>query len=248
MSMRYRYSQWDDTQQLDDLTADELLDALSDELIGDGDLLSALQRLYRWGDDGMLDNRIEGLQDLLERLRQQRRQELASHDLGGVLDEIKERLRDIIETERQGIEDRLAREAGAQPNAQDDDGDLPHTQGEQQPDGGQPGDQQPGERQAGAQQSPGQQQPSEVDPALRKLLEQVAGRKQQFLNELPDDPAGQLRELSEYEFMNPQAAAKFAELQSMLQQQALQQQFQGMEQAIQQMRPEDMEGMREMVR
>jgi uncharacterized protein with von Willebrand factor type A (vWA) domain len=107
---------------------------------------------------------------------------------------------------------------------------------------------QAGGQQQGGEPSGGEDAQPEVSPALRKLLEQVAARKQQFLDQLPEDPAGQLRELSEYEFMNPEAAAKFAELQRMLQQQALQQQFQGLKDSIQGMQPQDLEGVRDMVR
>ncbi len=217
--MRYRYSRWDDTQQLDDLTAEEILDSLSDELISDGDVWSALRRLYRWGDEGALDDRIPGLQELLEKLRQRRQQELQRHDLGSVLDDIRQRLEDVVQTERQGIEQRLERAR----------------QAEQAQQGGQP-------------QEAGAEQPPESNPALRKLLERVAAQKQQFLDDLPPDTAGKLRELSDYEFMNPDAAAKFAELQQMLQQQAMQNAFQGLQQAIKSTRPEDLAPIREMVR
>ncbi|MDP9381730.1 MAG: VWA domain-containing protein [Chloroflexota bacterium] len=245
---RFRYSRWDNTQQLEDLSAEDLLDALSDELIADGDLYGALRRMYRWGDEGRLDGQIPGLQQLLERLRQQRQAELAQHDLGGIFDEIRERLQDVVDTERQGIQDRLDRELGGQtpqqgspqePGESGQQGDPPQgrkpsQQGMQSPQGAQSGQQ-------GAQRPP-------IDPALRKLLEQVAAKKQQFLQDLPADPAGQLRELSEYEFMNPDAAAKFAELQEMLKQQVMQQQFQGLKDAISGMTPQDLEPVREMVR
>lgn len=238
-SHRYRYSRWDNTQQLDDLSAEELLDALSDELINDGDLYSALRRMYRWGDEGRLDGQIPGLQELLEKLRQQRQQELSQHDLGGILNEIREKLEDVIRTEREGIQQRLDRELGRdqgseQAPQQNSQGSRPDQQSET-----------PGEP-VGNQPAP--ESSPQVDPGLRRLLEQVAARKQQFLQDLPGDPAGQLRELSEYEFMNPDAAAKFAELQQMLQQQALQQQFQGLKDAMSNMSPEDLEPVREMVR
>ena len=35
---RYRYSQWDGTQQIFDIDASELMDALSDDLLQHGDL------------------------------------------------------------------------------------------------------------------------------------------------------------------------------------------------------------------
>ncbi|MDQ3328375.1 MAG: VWA domain-containing protein, partial [Chloroflexota bacterium] len=225
---RHRYSRWDDTQQLDDLSAEDLLDAISDDLIADGDLLSALRRMYRWGDEGKLDGQIPGLQQLLERLRQQRQQELDQHDLGGVLDEIREKLEDIVATEQQGIRNRLDQAMGkpGDPQAQ-----PPSEAVQNQP-----------------QVSQGAQDADAPSPALRKLLEQVATRKLEFLQDLPPDPAGQLRELSEYEFMNPEAAAKFAALQELLRQQAMQQQFQGLKDSIQGMTPQDLQPIKEMVR
>ena len=231
---RHRYSRWDDTQQLEDLSAEDLLDALADDLIADGDLVSALRRMYRWGDEGKLDGQVPGLQQLLERLRQQRKQELDQHDLGGIIDEIRERLQEVVDTEQQGIQNRLDQARSVtndtespQPSTDASD-QSPQSPGEQVPQGAQSGD-----------------APS---PALRKLLEQVAAKKQQFLQDLPIDPAGQLRELSEYEFMNPEAAAKFAELQEMLRQQAMQQQFQGLKDSLQGMTPQDLQPVKEMVR
>lgn len=240
--MRYRYSRWDNTQTLEDLTAEEILDSLSDELISDGDLWNALRRMYRWGDEGKLDDRLQGLQQLLEQLRQQRQQELSRHDLGSVVDDIRKRLEEIVQTEREGIQNRLDSQLGQQPQSQDPNA-QPRQQKQRPQQPGQDTNQQTGEsdQQAG-------QQSEQPDPALRKLLERMANQKQQFLNNLPDDSAGQLRELSNYEFMTPEAAAKFAELQQILQQQALQNQFQGLQQAMQNMRPEDLGPVREMVR
>ena len=40
--MSYRYSRWDGTQHLDPLDADEVLDALSEDLMSYGDLSAAL--------------------------------------------------------------------------------------------------------------------------------------------------------------------------------------------------------------
>ncbi len=231
---RHRYSRWDDTQQLEDLSAEDLLDALADDLIADGDLVTVLRRMYRWGDEGKLDGQIPGLQQLLERLRQQRKQDLDQHDLGGIIDEIRERLQQVVDTERQGIQNRLDQARGA---TNDTESQQPSTDATDQPP------QWPGE-----QVTQGAQSADAPSPALRKLLEQVAARKQQFLQDLPTDPAGQLRELSEYEFMNPDAAAKFAELQEMLRQQAMQQQFQGLKDSIQGMTPQDLQPVKEMVR
>ena len=45
----YRYARWDGTQRLPDLSADEVLDALSDDLMAEGDLAEALRRLFERG-------------------------------------------------------------------------------------------------------------------------------------------------------------------------------------------------------
>jgi uncharacterized protein with von Willebrand factor type A (vWA) domain len=80
------------------------------------------------------------------------------------------------------------------------------------------------------------------------MLEQMAQRKQHQLDMLPEDPAGQIKELSEnYEFMDQQAREKFQELLDMLKQQIMQQYFQGMQNAIQNMTPEDMQRMKDML-
>ena len=43
----FRYSRWDGTQRLDDLDAESILDALSDDYMRHGDLRRALERLMR---------------------------------------------------------------------------------------------------------------------------------------------------------------------------------------------------------
>lgn len=112
----YRYSQWDDTQQIEPFSADDLMDAMADKLMEDGNVQRALRDLYRRGDQGALDHRLAGLRDLMERLRQMRRQQLERHDLNGIMDDIKQRLDDVVRTEQAGIDRRLeqARSDGAE--------------------------------------------------------------------------------------------------------------------------------------
>ena len=115
---------------------------------------------------------------------------------------------------------------------------------------GQKGQQgQPGQSgQAGQQGQGAAQVPEGVDQnALRKMLEQMAQKKQDFLEALPKDPAGQIKELTDYDFMDAQAREEFQQLLQELQQQMMQQYFQGMQGAISQMTPEDLARMREMI-
>ena len=100
--MRFRYSRWDGSQQLPDLDADELLEAMADDLLFDGDPRSALQRMLRAGHADAAGAAPPGLKDLLERLRQRRQQQLDRYDLGSSLDDIQRKLDQILQTERRG--------------------------------------------------------------------------------------------------------------------------------------------------
>ena len=116
----FRYSRWDGTQKGFEVDADDLLSELTDDLLYHGELDAALRRLLQ---DGLLDkdgNRLAGLRELIERLRQRRREELAKHDLGGVYDDIAKALREVVETERAAVDDleRQAQESG-DPRRQD---------------------------------------------------------------------------------------------------------------------------------
>ncbi len=106
-SAEARYSRWDGTQRLEGLEADELLGAMSDELLAGGDLEEAMARLARWG----LPGRMEGMQDLLKRLQEAKRQRAQRHGLSGIFDELKEKLQDVKRLEREGLERRRAAEA-----------------------------------------------------------------------------------------------------------------------------------------
>ncbi|HZU78051.1 MAG TPA: VWA domain-containing protein, partial [Dehalococcoidia bacterium] len=68
----YRYSRWDGTQQLDDLDAKAILDALSDDYLRHGDLRRALDRMMQQGFTDRNGQRRMGLQDLMRRLREER--------------------------------------------------------------------------------------------------------------------------------------------------------------------------------
>jgi len=218
-SGRYRYSRWDGTQHVSPFDAEELMENLADDLLADGDVRSALQRLLQRGFQRNTGGQTMGLQQLLERLRSRRQQQLDRYDLGGMIDQIKEKLEDVIRTEREGIDRRLD-EARRRPP-----GDASQDQGRQSPDEGSP----------------------EPSPELLKMLEDIAGKKQAFLDQLPEDPGGAIKALNDYDFMDPEAREKFQELLAMLQQQMMQSYFQGMQQGMQSMTPQDMSAMRQML-
>ncbi len=107
------YSRWDGTQQIGGLDADELMRAISDDVMQGGDLQRALQRLFRWGFERPDGEQVPGLQEMLNRLRSQRQEQLNRYDLGSILDDVKERLDQIVQTERDGIDRRSGRSAVA---------------------------------------------------------------------------------------------------------------------------------------
>jgi uncharacterized protein with von Willebrand factor type A (vWA) domain len=105
----YRYARWDGRQQLDDLTADDLLAELSDDVLADSDLSSALARLLSRGmrtERG--EQRLAGLQDLLRRLTQAREELLSRYELGDVLSDVRDELDEIVSTERHALERHIA--------------------------------------------------------------------------------------------------------------------------------------------
>jgi uncharacterized protein with von Willebrand factor type A (vWA) domain len=104
MAPRFTYSRWDGTQRGFDLDADLLFDQLTDELLYHGDVNAALRRMMQEGMRGPDGERLDGLRDMLDRLRHERQNRLEQSNLGGVYDEIAAELDDIIDEERHAIE------------------------------------------------------------------------------------------------------------------------------------------------
>jgi len=174
----YRYSRWDGTQKID-LDADQLLSAMADDLLSDGDPWRALRRLMQQGARTPEGQRMPGLKDLLDKLRRQKQQRLDRYDLGSSLEDIKKKLEEVVQTERQGIKDKVPEGA---PRAQ----------------------------------------------------------REQKLDAIPPDPAGRLRDLQQYDFVSPEAKQKFDELLASLRQQMMQPMFNSLQQAMQNMSPQDL--------
>jgi uncharacterized protein with von Willebrand factor type A (vWA) domain len=107
---RFTYSRWDGTQVGFEFDADDIFGELTDELLYHGDLNQALHRLMQRGFRDRNDERVAGMREILERLRQRRREMLERHDLGGPYEDIAQRLRDIVDQERTGI-DQLVQDA-----------------------------------------------------------------------------------------------------------------------------------------
>jgi uncharacterized protein with von Willebrand factor type A (vWA) domain len=116
MPSRFTYSRWDGTQTGFDLGADEVLAQVTDDLVYHGDMNAALRRMLQDGLKDRMGERVAGIRELLERLRERRREELARHDLGGVYDDIAQQLRDVVDEERAALDalEEAARRSGDQ--------------------------------------------------------------------------------------------------------------------------------------
>ena len=107
---RFSYSRWDGTQVGFDLDAEDVLAQINDDLLYHSDLTAALRRLMQSGFRDRQGEQVQGVREMLERLRRNRRDRLEQYDLGGVYDDIAQQLRDVVDQERQAL-DELAREA-----------------------------------------------------------------------------------------------------------------------------------------
>ncbi|MEA3217044.1 MAG: hypothetical protein QOJ19_3200 [Acidimicrobiia bacterium] len=196
---RFLYSRWDGTQSGFELTADEVLGEITDDLLYHGDLNAALRRLMQSGFRTPDGDRMQGIREMLENLRRKRRDQLERYDLGGVYDDIAQELREVVETEREALEDRL------------DD----------------------------ASQAPDERQ--------REVTQEAMAERQMQLDMLPPDLAGQVKELQNYDFVSQEAQQRFEELVDKLRQQIMQSQINQMAGAMQDMGPEQMQRMKDML-
>ena len=278
MSLIARYSAWDGTQEIADLEAGDILEALSDDLMNFGDLQHALRNLMQRGMRGPQGMRTPGLRDLLHQLRQQRRERLDQFDLGGVMEDIARQLEEILGLEHQTLEDRM-QEAGPRPEQPPDEaegadgeaaqagaeqGDGQQGEGEQGAAGDATGGQQasgaaagrPGgaRGQQGGGQQGGEQQPGQAaggdgaEDDFSEMLRRIVERKQEFLGELPEEPAGQVKELQNYEFLNPEAQHKFQELLDQLRNSMTNSFFNNVSKMVEEMSEGDLDRMKDMVR
>jgi len=180
--VRFRYSRWDGTQDPlgPDVSAGDVLEAMSEELLAGQSADRSLAQLLRRGIRG----RFSGLDALRSRLRAARRREQERLNLDGPLQEIQERLAEILETERR---------------------------------------------------------------TLSFMAEDEARSKEQFLDMLPADPAGQIRELKDYRFADREAQRKFDELMEWLKEQILGSYFRGMAEGMRNLSPEQLGRVKDML-
>src|SRR5690242_3437371 len=105
---RYGYSRWDGTQRIEGLDADDILKALSDDYLENGNLQQALRRLMQDGIRNEDGRRAMGLREMMERMRNTRREQLNRYNMAsGVMDDLRQKLEEIKQLERSGIQRRL---------------------------------------------------------------------------------------------------------------------------------------------
>jgi uncharacterized protein with von Willebrand factor type A (vWA) domain len=199
MSARFTYSRWDGTQSGFSMEADEVLAELTDDLLFHGDINAALRRMMREGMRDADGNRIEGLREMMDKIRQRKKEIEESGDLGGVYSEIADALRDIIDEERHAVENsvRDAESSGDERRAQN--------------------------------------------------ARDAAMERQFRLDMMPDDLAGLVRELQSYDFESKEAEQRFEEMLDKLRQQMMQQVVDQMADGMQNMGPEDIARMKDMM-
>src|SRR5207248_360331 len=125
--------------------------ALSDDYLENGNLQQALKRLMQDGIRNDEGRQTMGLRELMERMRNQRNEQLNRYNMAsGVMDDLREKLEEIKRMEREGIQRRLDEKSTDQQQQQP---------GGQQSQAGQQ-DQQGQQGQPNQQSQQGQQQPS----------------------------------------------------------------------------------------
>jgi len=197
MTWRYDYRRWDGSQESAADDADAVLSQLTDDLLANGDLQEALQRMLNRGWQTPDGDRVQGLRELLDQLRAEREALLEQGDLGGAYAEIAEELQDVLREERLGIE-RLEADA----------------------------------RDSG-------------DQRRQEVTDQVATERRMQLDLLPNDLAGQVRSLQQYEFVSSEAREHFEELMERLREEVAKTYFDEMSEVLSNPDPAQLEHMRQ---
>ncbi|HUY22674.1 MAG TPA: VWA domain-containing protein [Acidimicrobiales bacterium] len=103
MTRHWEYRRWDGSQRGFEDDIDSLFAELADDLLYHGDPDAALRRLLTSGFRRPDGEQVQGLRELMERLRQQRQEELERGDLGGAFHEIAQALDQVVAEERAGL-------------------------------------------------------------------------------------------------------------------------------------------------
>ncbi len=237
MTERVRYSRWDGSRADPPLDADQLLEGLTDDLMNFGDLQHSLRNMLQRGLRPAGQPPLDGLRDILQRLRQHRRDMLEQFNLQSVFDDLQGKIDEIIDLERATLEDRLA---PFESETEEDSEAKPPLDSPSKPDP------EPGASTAGA--SPREAAAADPSEEFGDMLRKIVQQKQATLDDLPTDAAGRMRELQSYEFMDPEARRKFQELLESLRQAMVESFLKDLSQQLQDMSLDDLLRFEEMVR
>ncbi len=105
----FRYSRWDGAQQVFDLDGEDVMEQLSDHLVNHSDIAKALEALAKDGLRTRDGQHVAGVDEILRRLKSLEQDILDRYNLDHILEDIEERIRRIVESERAGIARRLER-------------------------------------------------------------------------------------------------------------------------------------------
>ena len=227
-----RYAKWDGSQK-SNLDADDILNALSEDLMEFGDLQQAMRYLMQRGMETEDGSYIKGIRDLVKQLKDQRRERLERFNMGGVMDDLKQQLDEILDMERDTISQWVDRK-GDPDDAQKFMDDLTR-------------DMLPTEN---PKTSTTDQQPFEEgsDDFSSQLLGNIGEQNKTFIKNLPDETAARFKALQDYEFLNTDAQKKFLQLNDQLRKAMTQSFFRDVEKMVSEMSDGDIERMKNMVK
>jgi uncharacterized protein with von Willebrand factor type A (vWA) domain len=195
MSPKYtslnRYSNWDGSQKVE-LDADDILSALSEDLMEFGDLQQAMRYLMQRGMETSDGNYIKGLRDLLRQLKEERQQRLERFDMGGVMEDLKRQLEEILTMERDTINEWVDRKNDPDDSRKFMDDLIKDLDSDLQTD--RPADNETQEN------------------FSNNVLGDIGEQNKEFIKNLPDDTAGKVKALQDYEFLNTDAQKAFLKL------------------------------------
>src|SRR5215468_5846961 len=107
------YSQWDGSQRVQ-LSADQVFEKLAEHLSRTDDLQQAMDMLMRQGveQEDKEDGKLKGLDDLVRELREEKRKRFREFNLKESLNEIQERLQQILQQEKDTLAERRQQKPG----------------------------------------------------------------------------------------------------------------------------------------
>src|SRR5258708_4477955 len=172
------------------------MNRISEDVVAGSDFEFAMRRVLSSGWRNSGGQRLAGVEELVERVRRRRLEQLNRYNRESVFDDIRERLDGILSQERKAIRDRLG---------------------------------------------------SAEEGSAKHFLEKIAKPKLDTLDDLSPEPGTALKELQDYEWMDPGAEQKYRELMDELQQQVADTYFQNLDEGLRSMTGENMDRVKEML-